>query len=931
MSTQKSQVNAYGRYVGRVGALAAALGIGVIGVTSPGIANADSTGSSSSSSNDSSTSSSNGAASTGSQTTTTGSTQTPGSTTTGTQGPAASSGSTSTGSTTSTESTKSSGTTSSTTQVGSGVTISSSGGAHTSTESEGSTTGNSTPTTGTSTASSATGTGTQTESTQTATAAKTPETTPTTGSSTAPTASSTQPTTVTAKTGSSSSHSTTAEAAAATSETTPSPTAPSSTIAAKTAPATITGSSAAESISNVATAATTFAAATETSALVTPSVVPAAPTAPIVAPVVGVIGFLNNVVSTLLSPFLAPAPATPEPFTPVVWAVLGWVRRNLFNQSPTINYDPTTTVQTGQTVTGNIGATDPEGDPLTYTVTQAPTNGTLTIDQTTGKYSYTPNDIDYSGTQTDSFTVSATDGKTNLLSLFGQPHSAQTTIGVTVHPPTATRTILTMPAGVTNPTAASFSPDGKSVIFTGTTAGDTRTEIYQMNVDGTNSTCLSCGVSPTTTANLSFASEFGDGSGRYLVAVADPTGRTSGTYDVLETKAAGGSQLVPIKTPQDASFVLDPQRGMVISPDGTKVGFSQFELGASNYVAVVPVVGNLVRSTNATTGAPEYDITDARVIADTGEVKDFTPDGKGIMVNAGQYIAGTADDEEVDLATGKVTRLTANEDYTEDIEESPNEQWILVGSGRGDNMLTPMSEIERPAFLPSYVVGPVYTAYSTGVNVTNQDWIIANSDELNGENGLPLFVNDDGYVSRSGATWNADGSQVAFVETNATDPADSRIVISNLQYTTSVGPVAGDSTSPAIGDWAPKLSTYVPTAPALPPAGTYAGAGGGTATVVDTPDPAKPGYTIRTVTYTNYVNQKGEILNGTESTDSNATQLSIQYNANIQVTGTHTGSLTANATVTNRQTLTGYVTSTVDGVAQTLNDPANIAAAKSSV
>ncbi|AMD53563.1 hypothetical protein ATO49_00510 [Mycolicibacterium fortuitum subsp. fortuitum DSM 46621 = ATCC 6841 = JCM 6387] len=81
-------------------------------------------------------------------------------------------------------------------------------------------------------------------------------------------------------------------------------------------------------------------------------------------------GVLNGIVANLLNPFLAPAPDSPEPFTPMAWAVLGWVRRNLFNQAPVVS-SPTTTVQTGQTVTGNIGVTDAEGDELTYTVTEA--------------------------------------------------------------------------------------------------------------------------------------------------------------------------------------------------------------------------------------------------------------------------------------------------------------------------------------------------------------------------------------------------------------------------------------------------------------------------------------------------------------------------------------------------------------------------------
>ena len=55
MNTPTSHVSIYGRYIGRVGALAAALGIGVMVVTAPGVATADpssSTGDTSSSSSD---------------------------------------------------------------------------------------------------------------------------------------------------------------------------------------------------------------------------------------------------------------------------------------------------------------------------------------------------------------------------------------------------------------------------------------------------------------------------------------------------------------------------------------------------------------------------------------------------------------------------------------------------------------------------------------------------------------------------------------------------------------------------------------------------------------------------------------------------------------------------------------------------------------
>jgi hypothetical protein len=99
--------------------------------------------------------------------------------------------------------------------------------------------------------------------------------------------------------------------------------------------------------------------------------------------------------------------------------------------------------------------------------------------------------------------------------------------------------------------------------------------------------------------------------------------------------------------------------------------------------------------------------------------------------------------------------------------------------------------------------------------------------------------------------------------------------------------------------------------------------GGGTAVVSEAPDPTNPARTIRTVTYTDYVNEDGMILNGTESADYTASQTDVHYLADITVTGTHTGYLHADATINPFQlSLTGYITSDVDGDVQSLPDPA---------
>ena len=41
-------------------------------------------------------------------------------------------------------------------------------------------------------------------------------------------------------------------------------------------------------------------------------------------------------------------------------------------------------------VTGTVIATDPDNDPLTYTVSGNPTSGTVTLNPQTGAYSYSP-------------------------------------------------------------------------------------------------------------------------------------------------------------------------------------------------------------------------------------------------------------------------------------------------------------------------------------------------------------------------------------------------------------------------------------------------------------------------------------------------------------------------------------------------------------
>jgi hypothetical protein len=346
------------------------------------------------------------------------------------------------------------------------------------------------------------------------------------------------------------------------------------------------------------------------------------------------------------------------------------------------------------------------------------------------------------------------------------------------------------------------------------------------------------------------------------------------------------------------------------------------------------------------------------VVWPTGEGKQWTPDGKGVIIQGGALDAGNVDDIMVDLSgqTGdnlypgspfRGTRVTGNLDYDEDIDMSPNKQWITVGSTRGLDALTPMTRIVRQNFLPVYVAAAVYDQYADGQvrNISNQNWAVAVEDDLNRENGIPLFVQDDpttpvdegdGWISRSMPSWNADGTAVTFWESGNGDehgiaPTQSRIVIANLKYTTSVGPV-GDTTTVFDPSAFPDLTTYVAKTTPLPPAGTYSGVGGGTAEVKDAFN-ATTFQTTRTVKYDGYVNEDGLILNGTETAIYGPSQTSVTYLADVAVTdatGANRGRLDANAVVTllPTQAVKGFITSTLDGDTQTIPDPAKVEAAK---
>ena len=107
----------------------------------------------------------------------------------------------------------------------------------------------------------------------------------------------------------------------------------------------------------------------------------------------------------------------PLPAFEFVTAVLGAIRREMdklfANNGPSAALASTSQTTPG-VVTGLLTATDPEGDKLVYSIAQAPTRGTVTVDST-GTFIYTADP--QSGEGTDTFVIQVRDAGFHLISV----------------------------------------------------------------------------------------------------------------------------------------------------------------------------------------------------------------------------------------------------------------------------------------------------------------------------------------------------------------------------------------------------------------------------------------------------------------------------------------------------------------------------------
>ena len=227
------------------------------------------------------------------------------------------------------------------------------------------------------------------------------------------------------------------------------------------------------------------------------------------APTPVIAGMLQSLVAGLagVNPL---APAAPVE-SPVAWAVAAATSRRtigaqtqaqarataaatgnpiatfFFNQTPTVS--PTRIGQdSASVVTGDLNISDPDSDVVVYTITEAPANGTVTVDSN-GEYTYVPDPYYARAGTTDTFTVSVSDadsgfhihglgGFFNLLTfgLLGDSGHASTSTVTVVVDPRNELPVGTVNIGATDPVngrvvgrVVGTDADGDTLTYAGST------------------------------------------------------------------------------------------------------------------------------------------------------------------------------------------------------------------------------------------------------------------------------------------------------------------------------------------------------------------------------------------------------------------------------------------------------------------------------
>jgi hypothetical protein len=487
--------------------------------------------------------------------------------------------------------------------------------------------------------------------------------------------------------------------------------------------------------------------------------------------------------------------------------------------------------------------------------------------------------------------------------------------------------------------SGSFLPDGRHVValvqFAGAPAAPDPASIYSgaqliiVKTDGTVFAngdawkCVTCGAPPQNAVGIGPTREYPQTfrDGRRLLA-------GSNVFDcspyLLTDAACTPDKLhaYPIRwnVTADGSGPGGEIRELRIHPDNIHLGFNSFT-NAGGQLGQFGYIGRLEFNPAPQAGLPHaarYELThvtrlfqpglDKRVLTldphhpgelrvnhdgiEVGEFRGFTKDGREVIYIGYPWESSNIDLFAADLATGRVRRLTGNPEYTDPVDSSPDDNWIVAMDTRGsDRQMFVAGMRGVPPITDLLTSSAVSSVRNNGQRRFFQPYLIDRygdrgayqGQQLNAGDARPGGVGDPNWNGMADPRWSPDGTSVVYWQSLVTAPAcgganplpcpastepggrRARLMIARFP---SRKPLALPPPAP-ISAAIPWGTPYVPGSPTPTlssiPEGTYLlrGKVSGVARVKITARPE--GIRAVEVAYQAYADEPGRVINGTES------------------------------------------------------------------